>query len=152
MVFLFGLILLPLLELFVIIRVSEAIGFGFALLALLACSFVGVRLIRSQGRLVMRRAMDAMAVGRTPAREVLDGALVFLGGLLLVVPGFVTAAVGALLLLPPTRALVRRLLLRHWTARVLSSAARAARGRRPSAPDDIEGTAVEVPTRELPRR
>jgi UPF0716 protein FxsA len=76
----------------------------------------------------------------------LDGALGFLGCILLVVPGFVTDAVGALLLLPPTRALARRWISRRYTRRVMSLAGTAARfTSRDQAvwPADVESTAVE---------
>lgn len=149
---------LPVLELYVIFQVGEAIGFALTLLALLATSVVGVKLIRSQGRLVLRRALDELAAGRPPAREAIDGALVFVGGVLLIVPGFVTDIFGLLMLAPPTRAILRALVLRHYAARFLASAARVARARGarhpeggPPLPADVDATAVELPVHELPR-
>jgi len=150
---------LPILELYVIVQVGDAIGFGLTIIALAGTSLLGVKLIRSQGRRVLRRALDALSEGRPPALEAIDGALVFIGGVLLIVPGFVTDLVGLLLLAPPTRAIVRALVLRHAAARVLVSTARVVRGRAGGpygagpapGPPDVDGTAVELPTRDLPR-
>ena len=64
-------------------------------------------LAKAEGRAAWRRLSAAVAAGRPPGREVIDGALVLVGGLLLIVPGFITDAVG-LLLLAPTRAVARR--------------------------------------------
>jgi UPF0716 protein FxsA len=139
---------LPAAEIYVIVRVGEAIGLLPVLLALLATSLLGARLVRAQGRAVLRRFAAALGAGDPPAREALDGALVFAGGALLIVPGFITDAAGALLLAPPTRSLARRLIVRHYRARVLAWVARSpAAGRGP----DVEGTAVELGPRELPR-
>ena len=132
-------IVLPLAELYVIIQVGGAIGIGWTLLLLLADSILGTALLRSQSRTVWRRFNDALSEGRMPHREVVDGALVILGGAFLITPGFITDAFGVLLLLPPTRAIGRRLILsrlgRQVTVRV------AGGGRVPDF--DVEGTASE---------
>ena len=85
-----------------------------------------------------------MAAGRVPHREVVDGAMVIFGGAFLITPGFITDIVGMLLLLPPTRALARRLVLRALGGRVAISVAGAATRRRPGGRFDVEGTATEV--------
>lgn len=113
-------IVVPLVELFVIIQVGQAIGALPTIGLLLLDSFLGAWLLRSQGRLVWRRFQLALAAGRPPAREVADGALVILGGALLLTPGFITDVFGALLLLPPSRALVRRALARRVGGRLLT--------------------------------
>jgi UPF0716 protein FxsA len=81
-----------------------------------------------------------VAERRPPAREVVDGGLVFTGGVLLIVPGFITDALGAVLLLPPTRALVRPLLVRNFWARMVLRAAGPSRRRAP----DVDSTATDV--------
>ena len=101
-------ILVPLAELAVIIEVGQAIGLLPTVAILLADSILGGILMRSQGRAAWRRFNDAMRAGRVPHREALDGALVIFGGALLLTPGFLTDLVGLLLLLPPTRAVARR--------------------------------------------
>ena len=130
-------------------------------------------LLRHQGRAAWRRFNAALQEGRVPAREVLDGALVIFGGALLITPGFISDIVGILLLLPPTRAIVRGMLVavfarRFPVATVGGAAAGAAarrRGRRQrrrpasrragrTGDYDVEGTAVDVdpPPQPRPRR
>lgn len=152
LLFLLIVIGLPILELYVIIAVAEWIGAFWTVVALVATSLLGVRLIRSQGRAVMADLRRALAAGRPPAREVVDGALVFVGGALLIVPGFVTDAVGALLLAPPTRAVVRTLVLRHYAGRLLAYVGAGRRGRRPDTEVyDVDGHVIDVDTDRLPR-
>jgi UPF0716 protein FxsA len=105
-------ILVPLVEIYVIIQVGQAIGALWTILLLIADSVVGVRLLSWQGRSAWRRFQEALAAGRMPHTEILDGAMIIVGGTLLLTPGFITDAVGLLLLLPPTRALIRRALVR----------------------------------------
>jgi UPF0716 protein FxsA len=109
------------LELWSIVAVAGVIGVGWTLMAMLALSVTGVLLMKSQGLAVWRRADAEVAAGRLPTRSLVDGAMVVLGGCLLIVPGFVTAAAGLVLLLPPTRALVRPAAMR-WLQRRASRA------------------------------
>jgi len=148
----------PLLEIFVIVKVGEAIGILPTVVLLAATSVLGVRLMRSQGRAVIGNFRAAIGAGRPPAREALDGALVFGGGALLMAPGFVTDVFGALLLAPPTRALVRRWIVHHYASRFLTFVAPSRRRGGPNASRgsgrsgsryDVEGTAVEIDRREL---
>jgi UPF0716 protein FxsA len=101
---------------------------------------------------VLRNFQAAIQAGRPPAREALDGALVFVGGVLLIAPGFITDVIGATLLLPPTRSVVRRLIVRHYAGRLVGYMAGPAGRRRPPArPEDVDGTAVDIDLDELPR-
>jgi UPF0716 protein FxsA len=136
----------PALEVFVFIEVGLAIGWLLASVLLVGTSLLGLRLLRVQGRSALRRVSLAMSGRGAPGAAALDGALWFLGCILLVAPGFVTDAFGAMLLLPPTRALVRGWISRHFARRVMSFAGRAARfsSRDPVVwPADVESTAVE---------
>jgi UPF0716 protein FxsA len=135
-------ILVPIAELAVIIQVGQLIGVWWTILLLIADSLLGSLLMRSQGRAVWRRFNAALADGRPPAREVLDGVLVIFGGALLLTPGFITDVFGALFLLPPTRALVRRLLVRRFALRMVSTVAMPRRAR--PRDWDVEGTAIDV--------
>jgi UPF0716 protein FxsA len=128
-------VIVPLAELYVILQVGEAIGAVWTILLLAADSVLGSLLLRSQGRAVWRRFNEAFAEGRMPHREVMDGVLVIFGGAFLITPGFITDVVGLLFLLPPTRALVRRVIMRRLSRRVVR--ADTARQR------DIDGTASE---------
>jgi UPF0716 protein FxsA len=111
-------------EVLVAIAVADAIGVLPMLLLLLAGWPVGLWALRSQGRIAWRRLNEAIAARRPPAREVLNGALVLFGGLMMMVPGFISDAVGLFLLLPPTRALARALVVRNLQSRVVVRAAR----------------------------
>ena len=135
-------IVVPLAELYVIFKVGEAIGYPLTILILAADSIIGSLLLKSQGRAVWRRFSETMAAGRVPHREVLDGVMVIFGGAFLITPGFLTDVLGLLLLLPPTRALARRLLIRALGGRVAIGMAGAATRRRSRADYDVEGTAT----------
>src|SRR5437764_3540365 len=114
-------IAVPIAELYVIIKVGEAIGVLPTIALLIADSVLGSMLMRAQGRAAWRRFNAAVAAGRPPAREVLDGVLIIFGGAFLLTPGFLTDVLGLALLLPPTRALVRRLIVRHFSGRVVTT-------------------------------
>ena len=124
---LFALFLLwPVVELVATIAVAQQIGLAWTLLALVAVSVIGAAVSKRTGLSVWRRANAEMAAGRPPTRQLLDGALVMVGGAGLLVPGFVSGALGALVLLPPVRALLRPLLL-AWMGRRATRAARSGR-------------------------
>ena len=128
-------IVVPLAELYVILKVGDEIGWALTILLLVADSLLGSVLLRSQGRSVWRRFNAVLAEGRVPHREVVDGVLVIFGGAFLLTPGFLTDIAGLTLLLPPTRALVRSRLMRR-----LAAGPRREPGRRRY---DVEGTARE---------
>lgn len=125
-VIVFVLLALPLLEIWAAIQVASAIGIGWTVLLLIAMSFSGVVLTKREGMGVWRRANAELAEGRVPTTSLLDGALVLLGGICLTIPGFITGIFGALLLLPPVRAVLRPLLA-AWAARRAAKAVRAGR-------------------------
>src|SRR5688500_5224953 len=127
-------IVVPLVELYVILKVGDAIGAVWTILLLAADSVLGSVLLRSQGRSVWRRFNAALSDGKMPHREVVAGVLVIFGGAFLITPGFLTDIVGLSLLVPPTRAVIRRALIRRLGRR---SQVRATRGY------DVEGTARE---------
>jgi UPF0716 protein FxsA len=133
----------PVAEIFVAIKVADAIGVLLTVLALIASWPLGVYLLRAQGRQAWRRLRDAVASGRPPGREVLDGALVLVGGGLLIVPGFITDVLGALLLLAPTRALARRGVIHNFQSRIVVVATGA--GRRDGGAADVDSTATDLP-------
>jgi UPF0716 protein FxsA len=145
-------IVVPIIEIYVIIQVGQAIGALPTIALLIADSIAGSLLMKSQGRAAWRRFQAALAEGRMPGREVVDGVLVIFGGAFLLTPGFCTDVIGALLLLPPTRALFRRLLVRRFTFAVLSDMPSPRRPGASRPPDgaDVEGTATEIDPRRLP--
>jgi UPF0716 protein FxsA len=144
--FVLVLIAVPIVEVFAFIEVALAIGWILATVVLVGTSLLGVPLLRVQGRSALRQVSLAVSERRPPGGAALDGALGFLGCILLVVPGFVTDALGALLLFPPTRVLLRRWISRRYAGRVMSFATTAARFAprdRAAWPADVESTAVE---------
>ena len=157
-------IVLPIAELYVIIKVGEAIGVLPTIALLILDSFLGAALLRSQGRAAWRRFNEALAAGRIPTREVFDGAMVILGGAFLITPGFITDVIGVLLLLAPTRAIFRGLVARMARRRAAFRIRTVRWGHgtgsdRPygdgrTGPYDYEGSAREVtdPRGELPPR
>jgi UPF0716 protein FxsA len=139
------LIAAPVAEVFVFIEVGLAIGWLWALVLLVGTSMLGVQLLRIQGRAAIERVSLAVSERRAPGAAALDGALGFLGGLLLVVPGFISDVFGVLLLAAPTRTLARRWISRHYAGRVMRFVAATGRfgpgGR--MRPADVDSTAVE---------
>ena len=129
-------ILVPIVEIYVIIQVGQAIGALPTVALLILDSILGAWLLRSQGRRVWTAFRDALATGRVPHREIVHGALVIAGGAFLLTPGFISDAVGLLLLIPPTRAVIARgitkMIMRRgplrWTGVVVQP------GRRPPPP------------------
>jgi UPF0716 protein FxsA len=103
-------IVVPIVEIYVIVKVGEAIGVLPTIALLLADAVLGSLLLRHQGRGAWRRFNLALAERRFPGREVADGLLIAVGGTLLLTPGFVTDIGGLALLIPPSRAAVRRVL------------------------------------------
>ncbi|HLU58710.1 MAG TPA: FxsA family protein [Pseudonocardia sp.] len=99
-------------EIVALVALGSAIGLAWTLLVLLAGSVVGLWLARREGVRAAQALADAVSNRRVPTNEVTDGMLVALAGVLLFVPGLVTDLAGLLLVLPPTRALVRRRLVR----------------------------------------
>jgi UPF0716 protein FxsA len=143
------LLAVPILKVLAFIEVGLAIGWLAAIALLLGISLLGWQLLRAQGRAAINRVSLAAAERRAPAANGIDSALGLLGALLLVIPGFLTDAIGALLLLRPTRTLTRRWISRRYIARLLSFAASAgrfasgSRGTAGSAEADIESTVIE---------
>jgi UPF0716 protein FxsA len=110
-------IVVPIAELYVIIQVGQLIGLWPTLALLLADAILGSMLLKHQGRSAWRRFNEAIAARRFPGKEVADGALIIVGGTLLLTPGFLTDIAGLVLLIPPTRALVRAALKRYTVGR-----------------------------------
>ena len=153
-------VLVPIAELWAILQVGAAIGVLPTIALLIADSILGSMLLRAQGRRAWTRLRDTLAAGRVPTTEVADGALIMFGGALMLTPGFLTDILGILLLLPPTRALLRPRLLRRVAIFPAAGGSRARRPRRapvtgmgrPGAPgNDVDGTIADDEAGALPR-
>jgi UPF0716 protein FxsA len=103
----------PAVELALLIEIGSRIG-TLATLALIAgTGVVGAALARQQGLSVLRRMREEMAAGQIPAGSLLDGVVIVIAGALLMTPGILTDVLGFLCLVPGTRALAKRELLRR---------------------------------------
>lgn len=105
-----GLLLLLLLEIIVLIAVGNAIGPWWTLGLLLLFVVAGLYLVRRESGRAWKALRRAVDTGRMPGRELADASLVLVGGLFLLIPGFLSDVVGIFLILPFTRTLSRRLL------------------------------------------
>jgi UPF0716 protein FxsA len=134
------LILWPIAELFVMVEVAMAIGV-LPMLGLLIIAFpLGAWAMRSQGRAVWRRLAATVNQQQAPGREVVDGALVLIGGALIMIPGFIGDAIGLVCLLPPTRALLRNRFVKALRGTLMTSAFRVTGVRS----YDVDSTARDV--------
>jgi UPF0716 protein FxsA len=139
-------IVVPIAELAVLIQVGQLIGVWWTIALLVADAVLGSWLLRTQTRTAWRRFNEALANGRVPHREVIDGVLVIFGGVLLLTPGFITDIFGLLFLFPPTRVLLRGLLVRRGALKLVGAMPGTATppNGRFRHPDDVESSAVDI--------
>ena len=133
---------LPLLEIVVLIQVGQAIGVWSTLGLLILAAVAGMMVIRQQGVSMVGRMFDAMSEGRLAVGSIVDSYARIVAGCLLIVPGFITDALGLALLLPPVRTLMLRAMLPGLAGRRRTDAPAPANGNRAQAarPIVIEGT------------
>lgn len=103
-------VVVPLVEIYVIIQVGQVIGAWWTIVLLIADSVLGSWLVKREGSRTFQALRVALQEGRMPHRELADGMLVLIGGVLMVSPGFVLDVLGILAILPFTRPLARRTL------------------------------------------
>lgn len=118
-----GLLLLVVAEIAAFVAVVHAIGAGWALLIIVATSLLGLAMLRREGARGWRGFQAAAESGRPPGPQVSNSLVGLLGALLLAMPGFITAAVGLALLVPPVRALARHGVERATARRVSAAVA-----------------------------
>jgi len=111
-------IVVGIVEIMVMIQIGQWLGVVNTIGLLLLVSVIGAWLVKRQGIGVLGRIRDQRLAGQLPAAQVFDGALILVAGVLLVIPGFVTDALGLLLLVPPIRAAVRRFARWRFLARI----------------------------------
>jgi UPF0716 protein FxsA len=107
------LLLVPLVEIYVLIQVGGVIGAIPTIALVVFTALLGAMLLRFQGWTTLQRTRVVMAQGQVPALEMMEGVLLVLAGILLLMPGFFTDAVGFLLLVPPLRRALIRAFLRR---------------------------------------
>jgi UPF0716 protein FxsA len=106
-------IVAPIVELYVIVQVGQSIGVLETVVLLIGISVLGAWLAKLAGLGVLRRLQATVRAGKVPSGEVVDGGLVLLASALMIAPGFISDALAILLLLPPTRAVARRAVLKR---------------------------------------
>jgi UPF0716 protein FxsA len=126
------LVLLPLVELALLVKAGQLVGFWATLGLMVVAGVLGAFVLSRQSRGALRRAAKAIEEGRPPVADALDSALLMMAGLLLITPGFLTDLLALLLLIPPVRHALAR-----WTIRRL-----LARGAIDAQPDDPQGEAA----------
>lgn len=140
-------ILVPLVEIYLLIQVGQVIGALWTVLLLIAVSVLGSYLIKHEGARAWEALRVALRTHKMPARELADGALILIGGTLLLTPGFLSDVVGLFFILPLTRPVARRLLTGFVTRRFLGAAGRAAgparTSQRPGGDSVVRGEVVD---------
>lgn len=96
-------IVMPIMEIFLLIQVSHAIGGITTILIVIGTAILGTAMLKRQGMATLAKAQNRMQSGEMPAQQLLEGLLLVIGGVLLLTPGFVTDFFGFLCLIPPTR-------------------------------------------------
>jgi UPF0716 protein FxsA len=118
-----ALIIVPIIEIAALIGVGQVIGLGWTLVLMLATSVLGGWLLRRQGGRAWRAFRADVNAGRPPGPAATDGLVILIGGIFMLVPGFVSDVIGLVLLLPPTRLLLRGLVAHQVAARLSPHAA-----------------------------
>ncbi len=137
-------VIVPLVEITVIVEVAHVVGGWTTIGLLLLSSIVGAWLVRHEGFVVVRRFRAQVADGKVPTDELIDGALLLVGGALMLTPGFVTDALGLVLVFPVSRIGIRTLVRRRVLRRIAvvglvtgAASSVAETRRRREGPDDV---------------
>jgi UPF0716 protein FxsA len=107
-------VVVPIVEIFLLIQVGSVIGALNTVALLVLMSILGAWLVKREGTGVWQRLQTSLASGRMPGNELIDGLLIMVGGVLMLTPGFLSDIVGLVLILPPSRALIRTLVRRRF--------------------------------------
>ncbi|GAB2186362.1 FxsA family protein [Roseibium sp. LAB1] len=106
-----AILLLPLIEIAMFIWVGGLIGVFPTILLTVITALAGTLMLRQQGLSLLMRMQTELDAGRTPGNEVMQGAMIVLASILLLIPGFVTDAIGLLLFIPPVREALARFII-----------------------------------------
>jgi UPF0716 protein FxsA len=133
-----ALVLVPLVEIGVFIELGDWLGLWPTLGFVVLTAIIGAALLRHQGLKTLARAQASLRDNRLPLREIFDAFCLFAAGLLLLTPGFVTDALGGLLLIP---------IVRTWLRLIL---ARRVYNTQEGLPDDTHGPVIDGEYRHIP--
>jgi UPF0716 protein FxsA len=112
--------ILPIIEIALLINVGEQIGGWNTVIIVIITAFAGAHLVRQQGLSTLMQAQHKMQDGAMPGQEMAEGLLLVIAGVLLVTPGFITDGFGFLLILPMTRPVIAKALLRKMAVQVVT--------------------------------
>lgn len=121
-------LLTPAVELGLLIQVDRLIGFWPTIGLIIATGIAGSYLARREGLSTWKRLNERLRAGDLPGKELADGVIILVAGALLITPGVLTDAIGFLGLLPPTRALFRRMIIRRLQKKVREGSAQVQLG------------------------
>jgi UPF0716 protein FxsA len=119
-IFLILFLLVPVTEIYLLIKVGSVIGAIATILIILATAIIGAGLLRQQGLSTLSRFQNNLASGALPAQEMIEGILLAVGGALLMTPGFVTDAMGFFCLIPVTRKSLANYIIKRFTVQIQS--------------------------------
>ncbi len=111
---LFLLILVPLLELYILIKIGGYLGALQTVALVVLAALLGIVLVRLEGLRTLQKIRQSLSQGIVPAEEMVDGVLIFVGGILLIIPGVLTDLFALVLLIPYTRTIFKRWLRRRF--------------------------------------
>jgi UPF0716 protein FxsA len=131
--------IIPLIEIYLLIRVGEEIGVGMTILVVIITATIGVSLLRQQGLKTLLRANQRMQMGEMPAREMFDGFMLAAAAIMLITPGFFTDTIGFLLLIPAVRLVLMRYLIANSVVTTQSYSAHYTAGSDPHKVDEQHG-------------
>ena len=109
---------IPLIEVWILLQIADLAGLLNTIGLLILTSIIGALLVRREGISVFRKAKNEITQGQMPEKQILDGFLILLGGVLMLTPGFFTDIIGFLLLFPPTRLLLRTVVIKRLNSRI----------------------------------
>ncbi len=124
-------ITVPLIELYLLVKVGEEVGAGPTIALVILTGILGAALARSQGRSILQNLQTDLQAGRSPTNELLDGFLVLVGGIVLLTPGLLTDLFGFALLIPALRTPIRKRLQSGLASRFVTQFPRQPQQRKP---------------------
>lgn len=107
-------LLVPLAELYLLIKVGSLIGAGYTVILVIGTAMAGAYLARAEGTQAMFRVRSNLDQAVMPGEDILDALLILVAGLVLLTPGFITDALGLLVLFKPSRQVIKRFLRRKF--------------------------------------
>lgn len=107
------LLLIPLIDMLLLIVVADYLGWVATVALVVATALVGLILVRAEGRRTLSKLQRSVSRGEPPQDHLIDGGLLIAAGAFLLTPGLVTDGIGLLIVLPPTRLLMRKVVKRY---------------------------------------